>query len=49
LASCKKGAIAEYNQSIAAIYEETEARFDFSEPVVKRMGEFLEKMIQDIH
>jgi oligoendopeptidase F len=49
VASYKKGASADYNQSIAAIYEETVVRFDFSEPVVKRMGEFLEKVIQDIH
>ncbi|MFD1176487.1 M3 family oligoendopeptidase [Paenibacillus puldeungensis] len=47
--SYKKGAGADYNQSIAAIYEETGVRFDFSEPTVKRMGEFLEKVIQDIH
>ncbi|MGY3717488.1 M3 family oligoendopeptidase [Sutcliffiella cohnii] len=45
----KKGAGADYNQSIAAIYEETGVSFDFSEPTVKRMGEFLEKVIQDIH
>jgi oligoendopeptidase F len=45
----KKGAGADYNQSIAAIYKETEVDFDFSEPAVKRMGEFLEKVIQDIH
>lgn len=44
----KKGAGADYNQSIAAIYEETGVSFDFSEPAVKRMGEFLEKIIQDI-
>ena len=44
-----KGASADYNQSIAAIYEETGVSFDFSEPAVKRMGEFLEKVIQDIH
>jgi oligoendopeptidase F len=49
VASYKKGASADYNQSIAAIYEETGVRFDFSEPVVKRMGEFLEKVIQGIH
>jgi oligoendopeptidase F len=48
VASYKKGASADYNQSIAAIYEETGVRFDFSEPIVKRMGEFLEKVIQDI-
>ncbi|MGG0719036.1 M3 family oligoendopeptidase [Robertmurraya massiliosenegalensis] len=47
--SFKKGASADYNQSIAAIYEETGVSFDFSEPAVKRMGEFLEKVIQDIH
>ncbi|WP_419959785.1 M3 family metallopeptidase [Psychrobacillus sp. BM2] len=47
--SFKKGASADYNQSIAAIYKETGVSFDFSEPVVKRMGEFLEKVIQDIH
>lgn len=45
----KKGAGADYNQSIAAIYEDTGVRFDFSEPAVKRMGEFLEKVIADIH
>ncbi|MDZ5473347.1 M3 family oligoendopeptidase [Bacillus sp. 31A1R] len=45
----KKGASADYNQSIAAIYKETGVSFDFSEPAVKRMGEFLEKVIQDIH
>ncbi|WP_413299658.1 M3 family oligoendopeptidase [Bacillus sp. 1P10SD] len=45
----KKGASADYNQSIAAIYEETGVSFDFSEPAVKRSGEFLEKVIQDIH
>lgn len=44
-----KGASADYNQSIAAIYKETGVSFDFSEPAVKRMGEFLEKVIQDIH
>lgn len=44
----KKGASADYNQSIAAIYKETGVDFDFSEPTVKRMGEFLEKVIQDI-
>ena len=47
--SFKKGASADYNQSIAAIYKETGVSFDFSEPTVKRMGEFLEKVIQDIH
>ncbi|RTR30041.1 M3 family oligoendopeptidase [Robertmurraya yapensis] len=47
--SFKKGASADYNQSIAAIYEETGVSFDFSEPAVKRMGDFLEKVIQDIH
>lgn len=47
--SFKKGASADYNQSIAAIYKETGVSFDFSEPAVKRMGEFLEKVIQDIH
>lgn len=47
--SFKKGASADYNQSIAAIYEETGVNFDFSEPAVKRMGEFLEKVIQDIN
>lgn len=47
--SFKKGASADYNQSIAAIYEETGVSFDFSEPAVKRMGEFLEKVIQDIN
>lgn len=47
--SIKKGASADYNQSIAAIYEETGVNFDFSEPAVKRMGIFLEKVIQDIH
>ncbi|WP_391117483.1 M3 family oligoendopeptidase [Psychrobacillus sp. L3] len=47
--SFKKGAGADYNQSIAAIYKETGVSFDFSEPAVKRMGEFLEKIIQDIH
>jgi oligoendopeptidase F len=45
----KKGASADYNQSIAAIYQETGVSFDFSEPAVKRMGEFLEKVIQEIH
>lgn len=45
----KRGASADYNQSIAAIYEETGVSFDFSEPAVKRLGEFLEKIIQDIH
>ncbi|MFS0862581.1 M3 family oligoendopeptidase [Fredinandcohnia sp. 179-A 10B2 NHS] len=45
----KKGASADYNQSIAAIYKETGVSFDFSETAVKRMGEFLEKLIQDIH
>jgi oligoendopeptidase F len=47
--SYKKGASADYNQSISSIYEETGVSFDFSEPAVKRMGEFLEKVIQDIH
>ncbi|MFJ8065330.1 M3 family oligoendopeptidase [Psychrobacillus sp. NPDC096426] len=47
--SFKKGASTDYNQSIAAIYKETGVSFDFSEPAVKRMGEFLEKVIQDIH
>lgn len=47
--SFKKGASADYNQSIAAIYEETGVSFDFSEPAVKRMGEFLERVIQGIH
>jgi oligoendopeptidase F len=47
--SFKKGASADYNQSIAAVYKETGVSFDFSEPAVKRMGEFLEKVIQDIH
>jgi len=47
--SYKKGASADYNQSIAAIYKETGVDFDFSEPAVKRMGKFLEKVIQDIH
>ncbi|WP_059172505.1 M3 family oligoendopeptidase [Bacillus sp. FJAT-27445] len=46
--SFKKGASADYNQSIASIFEETGVSFDFSEPAVKRMGEFLEKTIQDI-
>ena len=46
--SFKKGAGADYNQSIAAIYEETGVDFDFSETSVKRMGEFLEKVIQDV-
>jgi oligoendopeptidase F len=45
----KKGAGADYNQSIADIYKETGVSFDFSEPAVKRMGEFLEKVIQEIH
>ncbi|MFS0824598.1 M3 family oligoendopeptidase [Bacillus sp. 1P02SD] len=47
--SFKKGASADYNQTIAEIYNETGVSFDFSEPAVKRMGEFLEKVIQDIH
>lgn len=47
--SFKKGASADYTQSIAAIYKETGVHFDFSEPTVKRMGEFLERVIQDIH
>ncbi|MCG3089896.1 M3 family oligoendopeptidase [Sporosarcina cyprini] len=47
--SFKKGASADYNQSISAIYEETGVSFDFTEPTVKRMGEFLEQVIQDIH
>ena len=47
--SYKKGASADFNQSIAAIYNETGVNFDFSESTVKRMGEFLEKVIQDIH
>jgi oligoendopeptidase F len=47
--SFKKGASADYNQSIAAVYQETGVSFDFSEPAVKRLGEFLEKVIQDIH
>lgn len=47
--SFKKGAGADYNQSIAAIYEETGVSFDFSEPTVKRMGDFLEKVIQNLH
>ena len=42
--SFKNGASADYNQSIAAIYEETGIRFDFSEQSVKRMGEFLENV-----
>ena len=46
--SYKKGAAADYNQSIAAIYEETGVDFDFSETAVKRTGEFLEKVIQDV-
>ncbi|MBM7667019.1 M3 family oligoendopeptidase [Solibacillus kalamii] len=45
----KKGASADYNQSIAAIYKETGVDFDFSESTVKRMGEFLEKVILDIN
>ncbi|HWL23574.1 MAG TPA: M3 family oligoendopeptidase [Ureibacillus sp.] len=45
----KKGASADYNQSIAAIYKETGVEFDFTEQTVKRMGEFLEKVIQNIH
>ncbi|MEW9107838.1 MAG: M3 family oligoendopeptidase [Cytobacillus gottheilii] len=45
----KKGAGADYNQTITAIYEETGVSFDFTEPAVKRMGEFLEKVIQDIN
>lgn len=45
----KKGASADYNQSIAEIYKETGVDFDFSESTVKRMGEFLEKVIQDIN
>ena len=44
----KKGAGADYNQSIAAIYKETGVNFDFSEATVKEMGEFLEKVINDI-
>ncbi|MCC3357058.1 M3 family oligoendopeptidase [Bacillus sp. REN16] len=47
--SFKKGASADYTQSIAAIYQETGVSFDFSENAVKRMGEFLEKVIQEIH
>jgi oligoendopeptidase F len=47
--SFKKGASADLNQSIAKVYEETGVRFDFSESVVKQMGDFLEKVIQDIH
>lgn len=47
--SFKKGASADYNQSIATIYKETGVNFDFSEPAVKQMGEFLEKVVQDIH
>lgn len=47
--SYKKGASADYNQPIAAIYKETGVDFDFSESAVKRMGKFLEKIIQDIH
>ncbi len=46
--SFKKGAAADYSQSIAAIYKETGVDFDFSETAVKRMGEFLEKVIQDV-
>ena len=41
-------ASADFNQSIAAIYKETGVDFDFTEPTVKRMGEFLEKVIQEI-
>ena len=44
-----KGASADYTQSIAAIYKETGVSFDFSESAVKRMGEFLEKVIQEIN
>jgi oligoendopeptidase F len=38
-----------YNQSIAAIYKETGVNIDFSAPTVKRIGELLEKFIQNIH
>ncbi|MFJ7828336.1 M3 family oligoendopeptidase [Psychrobacillus sp. NPDC096623] len=47
--SFKKGASADNNQSIAAIYKEAGVIFDFSEAAVKGMGEFLEKVVQDIH
>ena len=47
--SYKNGASADYNQSIAAIYKETGVNFDFTAQTVKRMGEFLEKVIQGIH
>ncbi|MBU9723310.1 MULTISPECIES: M3 family oligoendopeptidase [Bacillaceae] len=47
--SFKKGAGADYNQSIAAIYEETGVSFDFSESAVKRMGDFLESVIKEIN
>lgn len=45
----KKGASADYNQTIAEIYKETGVSFDFSESAVKRTGEFLEKVIEEIN
>ena len=45
----KKGASADYNQSIADIYKETGVDFDFSAQTVKRMGELLERLISNIH
>ena len=49
VAAYKKGASADYNQSIAEVYKETGVEFDFSAPTVKRMGELLEKLISEIH
>jgi oligoendopeptidase F len=44
----KQGAGTDLNQSIADIYRDTGVEFDFSEPVIKRTAEFLEKAIEEL-
>ncbi|MFB5189013.1 M3 family oligoendopeptidase [Alicyclobacillus fastidiosus] len=44
----KQGASTDFNDSISDIYRRTGIEFDFSERIVKRIGEFLESQIEQL-
>jgi len=48
IAFYKQGASTNFNYSIADIYQRTGIAFDFSEPAVKRTGEFLEGVLAEL-
>lgn len=48
IALYKQGASTNFNHSIADIYQRTGIGFDFSEGVVKKTGEFLESVIEEL-